>query len=56
MCVGSPVDFPKRKQTPEIASGSTGIGGSSQIFEIQIQIQFLLDRWGKKSWFRLVSG
>lgn len=53
-CVSPPVYFPKRKQTPKTDSGSTGIGGFSQIFEIQIQIQFLLHGWEKNhgsSWF-----
>lgn len=47
-CVCPPeLYFPKRKQTQKIVSGSTGIGGSSQNFEIQTQIQFLLDGWKK---------
>lgn len=54
-CVCPPeLYFPKRKQTRKIVSGSTGIGGSSQNFEIQTQIQFLLDGWKKNNgsgWF-----
>lgn len=42
-CVSPPVYFPKRKQTPKIGSGSTGIGWYSEIFQMQILIQFLLD-------------
>lgn len=46
--------FPKENKPPKTDSGSTGIGGFSQIFEIQIQIQFLLHGWEKNhgsGWF-----